>query len=102
MTVTIIIRIVIIVVALIALGVIAVLNNKANLLSEIETQITLAEAQNLTGAEKMERVVNTVYNSTIPIIRGYFTKARIEKIAQAIYDRMKEFYIAKKTPRRRR
>lgn len=96
MTTNIIIGIVLTLAAIFAVGVITVLANKPTLFSEIETQITLAEAQNLTGAEKMERVVNTVYDSVIPLLKGYFTKARIEKIAQNIYNKMKEFYISRK------
>lgn len=96
MTTNIIIGIVAVIAAIFVIGIITVLANKPTLFSEIETQITLAEAQNLTGAQKMERVVNTVYDSVIPILKGYFTKAKIEAIAQNIYDKMKEFYISRK------
>lgn len=91
-----IIKILIIIAVIFALGLITLLGTKSNLLSDIEASIGAAEAEKLTGAEKMALVVDTVYVAIIPIAKLYFTKSRIQKIAQKVYNRMKDYYLAKK------
>ncbi len=90
-----IIKLIVVLVLIFVVGLITVLQTKADLLTDIEKNIALAEATQLTGEEKMSLVVDTVYKAVIPIATMYFTKSRIKKIAQAVFDRMKEYYNAK-------
>lgn len=90
-----ILKIIIAFLAIFALGLITVLQTKSDLITDIEKNIALAEIKPLTGEQKMSLVVDTVYKTVIPIAAMYFTKTRIKKLAQEVFDRMKDYYIAK-------
>lgn len=90
-----ILKIIIVFLAIFVLGLITVLQTKSDLITDIEKNIALAETKPLTGEQKMSLVVDTVYKTVIPIAAMYFTKTRIKNIAQAVFDRMKDYYKAR-------
>ena len=53
----------------------------------------IAEAEKMTvpGAEKMQWVVSEVYSSLSALARAYFTKERIEAIAQKLFDTIRAY-----------
>lgn len=59
--------------------------------SKVSYLITEAAKLDLTGAEKMSDVVDKLYQYVPDIFKKLFTKERLEKIAQSVYDTMKEF-----------
>lgn len=75
------------------------LDIKSKMLIDIEKLIAEAEKINASGAEKMEYVVSNIYAALVPFAKTYFTKERIQSIAQAVFDRIRAYaenYIANK------
>ena len=75
------------------------LDIKSKMLIDIEKLIAEAEKINASGAEKMEYVVSNIYAALVPFAKAYFTKERIQSIAQAVFDRIRAYaenYIANK------
>ena len=70
---------------------IGLLNVKSEVLAKIPELIAQAESTNATGADKMKWVVDEIYRSLIPIAKAYFTRSRIESIAQAVFDRIRNY-----------
>lgn len=58
---------------------------------DIVRLIAEAETKPLTGAEKMKWLVETVYDTTIPLAKAYFTKDRIQKLTQMIFDNIRQY-----------
>ena len=78
---------------------IGLLNVKSEVLAKIPDLIAQAESMNASGADKMKWVVDEIYRSLIPIAKAYFTKERIQSIAQAVFDRIRAYaenYMANK------
>lgn len=78
---------------------IGLLNVKSEVLAKIPDLIAQAESMNASGADKMKWVVDEIYRSLIPIAKAYFTRNRIESIAQSVFDRIRAYaenYIANK------
>ena len=75
------------------------LDVKSKMLIDIEKLIAEAEKINASGAKKMEYVVGNIYTKLVPFAKAYFTKERIQSIAQAVFDRIRAYaenYIANK------
>ena len=75
------------------------LDIKSKMLIDIEKLIAEAEKINASGAKKMEYVVGNIYAALVPLAKAYFTKDRIQSIAQAVFDRIRAYaenYIANK------
>lgn len=75
------------------------LDIKAKMFIDIEQLIAEAEKLDTTGAHKMEYVVGKIYTALVPFAKAYFTKERIQSIAQAVFDRIRAYaenYIANK------
>lgn len=70
---------------------IGLLNVKSEVLAKIPDLIAQAESMTATGAEKMKWVVDEIYRSLVPIAKAYFTRTRIEAIAQAVFDRIRNY-----------
>lgn len=70
---------------------IGLLNVKSDVLAKIPDLIAQAESMNAPGADKMKWVVDEIYKSVIPIAKAYFTRSRIESIAQAVFDRIRSY-----------
>lgn len=70
---------------------IGLLNVKSEVLAKIPDLIAQAESMNATGADKMKWVVDEIYRSLIPIAKAYFTRTRIQSIAQAVFDRIRTY-----------
>lgn len=64
---------------------------KAKMIVNIEKLIAEAEKLNAPGAEKMKYVVDKVYRALAPFAKAYFTKERIQSIAQAVFDRVRTY-----------
>lgn len=75
------------------------LDIKSKMLIDIEKLIAEAEKLNAPGTKKMEYVVGNIYAALVPLAKAYFTKDRIQSIAQAVFDRIRAYadsYIANK------
>ena len=70
---------------------VGLLEVKSELLAKIPELIAQAESMNATGADKMKWVVDEIYRSLIPIAKAYFTRSRIESIAQSVFDRIRSY-----------
>lgn len=70
---------------------IGLLEVKSEVLAKLPDLIAQAESMKATGAEKMKWVVDEIYRSLIPIAKAYFTRSRIESIAQAVFDRIRSY-----------
>lgn len=64
---------------------------KEELSVDIVKLIAEAETKPLTGAEKMQWLVSTIYDTTIPLAKAYFTRDRIQKLAQMIFDNIRAY-----------
>ena len=87
-TIKIIIEVVAVVLIVFAMG---FMKLKEELSVDIVKLIAEAETKPLTGAEKMKWLVETVYDTTIPLAKAYFTKDRIQKLAQMIFDNIRKY-----------
>lgn len=58
---------------------------------DIVRLITEAEKLDRPGKEKMQWLVETLYDAMIPIAKAYFTKERLQKIAQNIFDYVRKY-----------
>ena len=85
---TTIIEIVIIIAAMLAVGFVR-LRSVMNV--DIVNLIAEAEKMAVPGAEKMQWVVGKIYNSLSALARAYFTKERIEAIAQKLFDTIRAY-----------
>ena len=70
---------------------IGLLEVKSEVLAKLPELIAQAESMSATGADKMKWVVDETYRSLIPIAKAYFTRTRIESIAQAVFDRIRTY-----------
>ena len=70
---------------------IGLLNVKSEVLAKIPDLIAQAESMNAPGADKMKWVVDEIYRSLVPIAKAYFTRSRIESIAQSVFDRIRSY-----------
>lgn len=70
---------------------VGLLEVKSELLAKIPELIAQAESMNAPGTDKMKWVVDEIYHSLIPIAKAYFTRTRIEAIAQAVFDRIRNY-----------
>lgn len=70
---------------------IGLLNVKSEVLAKIPELIAQAESMNAPGADKMKWVVDEIYRSLVPIAKAYFTRSRIESIAQSVFDRIRTY-----------
>ena len=61
--------------------------------TELDIVRLIAEAEKLDrpGAEKMQWLVSTIYDTTIPLAKAYFTRDRIQKLAQMIFDNIRAY-----------
>ena len=61
--------------------------------TELDIVRLIAEAEKLNrpGAEKMQWLVETVYDAMVPIAKAYFTRERIQKLAQMIFDYIRKY-----------
>lgn len=59
--------------------------------SKVSYLITEAAKLDLTGSQKMSEVVDKLYGYVPAVFKKFFTKERLEIIAQSVYDTMKEF-----------
>ena len=70
---------------------IGLLNVKSEVLAKLPELIAQAESMNVPGTDKMKWVVDEIYHSLIPIAKAYFTRNRIESIAQSVFDRIRNY-----------
>ena len=70
---------------------VGLLEVKSEVLAKLPDLIAQAESMTATGAEKMKWVVDEIYRSLIPIAKAYFTRSRIESIAQSVFDRIRTY-----------
>lgn len=87
-TIKIIIEVVAVVLIVFAMG---FMKLKEDLSIDIVKLIAEAETKPLTGAEKMQWLVSTIYDTTIPFAKAYFTRERIQKLAQMIFDNIRAY-----------
>ena len=87
-TIKIIIECVVVVLIVFAMG---FMKLKEELSIDIVKLIAEAETKPLTGAEKMKWLVATVYDAMVPIAKAYFTRDRIQKLAQTIFDYIRKY-----------
>ena len=61
--------------------------------TELDIVRLIAEAEKLDrpGVEKMQWLVSTVYDAMVPIAKAYFTRDRIQKLAQMIFDYIRSY-----------
>lgn len=61
--------------------------------TELDIVRLIAEAEKLDrpGTEKMQWLVETVYDAMVPIAKAYFTRDRIQKLAQTIFDYIRKY-----------
>ena len=70
---------------------VGLLEVKSEVLAKIPELIAQAESMNAPGSDKMKWVVDEIYRSLIPIAKAYFTRSRIEQIAQSVFDRIRNY-----------
>ena len=70
---------------------IGLFNVKSEVLAKLPELIAQAESMNATGTDKMKWVVDEIYRSLVPIAKAYFTRTRIESIAQSVFDRIRNY-----------
>ena len=87
-TIKIIIEVVAVVLIVFAMG---FMKLKEELSIDIVKLIAEAETKPLTGTEKMQWLVSTIYDTTIPLAKAYFTKDHIQKLAQMIFDNIRKY-----------
>lgn len=58
---------------------------------DIVNLIAEAEKMAVSGEEKMKYVVGRIYTSLSAIAQAYFTKERIESIAQKLFDKIRAY-----------
>ena len=87
-TLKIIIECVVVIVALLIMG---FLKLKDELSLDIVRLIAEAEKMPVPGAEKMQWLVSTVYDAMVPIAKAYFTRERIQNLAQMIFDYIRKY-----------
>lgn len=73
---------------------VGILKQKNELSIDIVKLIAEAETKPLSGEEKMQWLVNEVYNKLIPFAKAYFTRERIQTFAQVIFDGVKQYTLA--------
>lgn len=64
---------------------------RGNLLAAVSELIALAEETGMTGSDKMAMVVNELYAMVPGLLRQALNKARIEAIAQTVFDWMRKY-----------
>lgn len=74
-------------------GFVAYFGTKSSITSMVSYLIAQAEKTALTGSEKMQLVVSELYTKVPAVLKKLFTLETLEKIAQAIFDCMKEYAI---------
>lgn len=87
-TLQIILESIFVIIALLAMGFFKL---KEEISLDIIKLITEAEEKPISGSEKMQWLVSTLYSSIFPIAKTYFTKERIQKLAQSIFDNVRKY-----------
>lgn len=83
--------IIVIVLCAILYGLMLFFRVRGNVFGAVSELIALAEESGLTGPEKMSQVV-TVLHERIPMpLKRIFTPARLQKIAQTVFDWMRKY-----------
>ena len=85
------ISIIVAVVCAIMVGVLLYYRIKGNVVGEIVKLITIAEETGLPGSEKMEKVVDALYEKVPAAIRKILTKDRLKELAQNTFDWMRKY-----------
>lgn len=85
---------VILMVAIVAVSVFAALKKMGATIPEKAAYLIAKMAElDILGPEKMQRVVGELYDNIPDFMKAYFTKAKLQSIAQNIYDKMKQFSV---------
>jgi hypothetical protein len=67
------------------------LNIKRKIEAEVPGAINGAEDTGMSGAEKFEEAVNTIY-ALIPLaVRPFITRSLVETLVQEVFDKMEEY-----------
>ena len=74
-------------------GFVAYFGTKSSITAMVSYLIAQAEKTALTGSEKMQLVVSELYAKVPAILRQLFTPEVLQKLAQTIFDCMKEYAI---------
>lgn len=74
-------------------GFVAYFGTKSSITSMVSYLIAQAEKTALSGSEKMQLVVSELYSKVPAVLRQLFTPEILEKLAQKIFDCMKEYAI---------
>ena len=67
-----------------------------NIYSTVVQLISWAQKLDIVNDEKMNEVVNKLYDSLPAIVQKFVTKSNLRAIAQQVYDWMKDWYMEKK------
>ena len=72
-------------------GLVAYFGTKSSITSMVSYLIAQAEKTALSGSEKMQMVVSELYKKVPAMLRQLFTPEILQKLAQTIFDCMKEY-----------
>ena len=75
-------------------GLVAYFGTKSSITAMVSYLIAQAEKTALSGSEKMQLVVSELYARVPAILRQLFTPEVLQKLAQTIFDCMKEYALA--------
>lgn len=75
-------------------GLAAYFKTKSSITAMVSYLISQTENTTLTGSEKMTEVVAQLYDKVPAALKTVFTKNTLEKIAQKIFDYMKEYAVS--------
>lgn len=75
-------------------GFVAYFGTKSSITTMVSYLIAQAEKTALTGSEKMQLVVSELYAKVPAILRQLFPPEVLQKLAQTIFDCMKEYALA--------
>ena len=75
-------------------GFVAYFGTKSSITSMVSYLIAQAEKTALSGSEKMQMVVSELYKKVPAMLRQLFTPEILQKLAQTIFDCMKEYALA--------
>ena len=91
MTIINILEIMIVLICVFVYGFMLYFKVKGNLMEGVSELIALAEETGLPGNEKMEQVVNSMYEKVPKWLKKILNKHELEKIAQWIFDWMRKY-----------
>lgn len=75
-------------------GLVAYFGTKSSITTMVSYLIAQAEKTALSGAEKMQQVVGQLYEQVPVVFKQIFTKNMLEKIAQTVFDYMKDYALS--------